>query len=537
MFYLALAFLLAPPWPAEARQIPDEVMVRFSPGTAETEARRAMAELGGRETGLIPEIRLRLVKLPPGLAVETAISRLLRNPNVLSAEPNHVMTAKTLPNDPYFSFQWSLDRIQARSAWVAGVPGSEGSDAVVIAVADTGIDARNPDLAGKLVAGYNAFDGSGNAQDDNGHGTAVAGIAAASSNNGLGITGVAWKARLMPVKVLDAAGNGNEFLIAQGIVWAAEHGARVINMSFGSCQVIGGEVFCETPTQAFQAATDLAWSRGAVLVAATGNENTSKPSYPASYPHVLGVGATDNADLLARYSNFGGSLDVVAPGGGGSAFVCDPAVDILSLALTATRLDCSAFPDAPSACGCAFSAAINSTLYVAEAGTSAAAPIVSGLSAVVLGLHPDWTPDRVMTLIEATADAATGQAGWTPNYGYGRVNMLRALAGDAASPPASTTPAWVFPNPFSPVANEFTTFVLPNGRGQEVSIEIRDSSGLEVWSKGLSAAETAGMDLYFNSTLRWNGRDSKGRSLANGVYAARIRVGPASCVKRIAISR
>jgi subtilisin family serine protease len=323
----------------------------------------------------------------------------------------------------------------------------------------------------------------------------------------------------MAIKVLGANGEGNEFDIDKGVLWAARHGARVINMSLGSCDP-APPYTCDPGTTAGAAAMQEAWSLGAVLVAATGNEGTENTSFPAGYPHVLGVGATDRNDHLTFYSNRGPALDVVAPGGVG-ATSCNDSADLMVAILTTQVCDNFAFPAG----------------WGTEAGTSFACPVVAGLAAVLLGADPARTADQIVSVIEQTADPAGGVTGWTPDYGYGRVNMYRALTGQAAPPPVAKTLAWAYPNPFSPLLQRHTTFVIPAGRGQAVSIEIRDVTGLLVWTKALSAAETSGLDLYYNSPLRWDGNDSKGRQLANGVYVARIRVGSATCVKRIVVAR
>jgi serine protease len=280
------------------------------------------------------------------------------------------------------------------------------------------------------------------------------------------------------------------------------------------------------------------WELGVVLVAAAGNDGSGAVSFPAGYPHVLGVGATGPNDQVAFYSNWGPGVDVVAPGGGGSEFYCGFAVDIL----TATLPPASPCPGAPSTsmdpnCACSYDLTPTTTLYVAEAGTSFSAPIVSGLAAVLLGVDPARTPDQVATLIEATADQPQGGRGWNQYYGYGRVNMYRALTNAVTALPTNASLAWTYPNPFSPTSGRCATFVVPTGRGKAISIEIRDVLGNLLWSKAMSAAETAGLDLYYNSPLQWNGRDSKGRELANGVYTARITVGSTSCTKRIVIAR
>ncbi|MEK7476523.1 MAG: S8 family serine peptidase [Candidatus Coatesbacteria bacterium] len=408
--------------PAAAKRVPDEVMVRFRPGAAAEDVRRAAAGIGARVADEIPRLRVRLLKLPPGLDVDEAIDRLRRNPNVELAEPNQLFRRKGLPNDPRLNWQWGLEQIGATLAWGLTVTGAQGSPDVLIAVVDSGILSAHPDLAGKVVAGYDTITGGGNGDPDpgpgNGHGTFVASIAAAVSDNGIGMAGTAQRARLLAVKLYETGSwDASEFMIVKGVTWAVDHGAKVINMSLGSCfQLTATVVECGSPTVIGADAARDAWERGAVLVASAGNESTTQFSYPAAYPHVLGVAATNRADLPTVYTNYGGYIDVAAPGGE-SFLLCDPTDDIIG-ATSDPAEACPALGFSPSD-------------FTTAAGTSMSAPFVAGLAAVLFGADPSRTNAEVAGLIRASADQPLGATGWNDLYGYGRINMYRALRSSA----------------------------------------------------------------------------------------------------------
>ena len=266
-------------------------------------------------------------------------------PGVAYAEPDYRAEAAdlrsspmVLPDDPDFSLQWGLAKINAPAAWDVVT----GTTAITIAIVDSGVDLNHPDLRDKIwtnpgeipgnfidddgngkvddVHGWHVFrrwtgsdyvaDENGNVQDDYGHGTHVAGIAAAATNNGVGIAGVSWSAAVMPVKVLDRYGFGWYSDIASGIVYAADNGARIINLSLGGTSA--SAILCQ--------AADYAHGKGAVLTAAAGNTSGSNPGnnvfYPAACPHVLAVAATDSADAWPSFSNFGPQVALSAPGVG-----------------------------------------------------------------------------------------------------------------------------------------------------------------------------------------------------------------------------
>jgi len=209
------------------------------------------------------------------------------------------ITSPIVPNDSYFDKQWAFDRIQALEAWQV----TSGNQDVIIAVLDTGIDQTHIDLAGQVIASIN-FTQSPTVDDIGGHGTHIAGIIGAIANNGAGIAGLAYNCSLMNVKVADDRGFVDAEAVAEGIIWAVDNGAKVINMSLTLTE----------PTQALEDAVDYAWSKGAILVAAAGNIGNSTPMYPAYYANCLAVTATNSDDLLAPLANHGDWVDVAAPG-------------------------------------------------------------------------------------------------------------------------------------------------------------------------------------------------------------------------------
>jgi thermitase len=298
------------------------------------------------------------------------------------------------PTDPYYGLQWGLARVQAGMAWTL----STGSPSVTTAVLDTGVYTAHPDLIDKLVPGHNFANGSDDTlyQDECNHGTHVAGIAAAATDNAIGVAGLGWQTRLMPVKVMggDLCQGSYEDVI-RGIDWATRHGAQVINLSLGG------------PYDAvMDTATTNAFAAGTLVVAAAGN--CGSPDFifygcsiqdqlysPAGNAHVLGVAATNQSDTRAPFSTANASVEIAAPG-----------VDIYST-----------WPGG----------------YQYLGGTSMATPFVSGLAALMYARFPSYTPTQVAQAITANADLVGGQTGWSQEYGCGRINAYRALAYGASA--------------------------------------------------------------------------------------------------------
>lgn len=358
------------------------------------------------------------------------------DPHVEYAHPNYRVEAWWTPNDPHYTTAgswgqtyddlWGLKKIQASSAWDQ----SQGKD-VVIAVIDTGLDAFHPDIAGNVwtnprevagnrldddrngfvddVQGWDFTTNSNRTGDGHGHGTHVSGTIAAVGNNGLGIIGVAPKAKILPVKALDNNGGGMADWLANAIVYAANAGADVLNNSWGCSSA------CPS-VPIFEDAVRYANGLGTVVVFAAGNSNVDIGSFsPQNLPETIAVAAFDHNDQKASFSNYG-LVDVAAPGGGNTVSPpTEPLRNILSLKAQA----CSS--------GMCPSSLIVGMNYVRQAGTSMAAPHVAGLAALVLGAHLDYSPEQVRQAIRSGSDDL-GTAGVDPYAGYGRINAAKAVA-------------------------------------------------------------------------------------------------------------
>jgi subtilisin family serine protease len=352
--------------------------------------------------------------LTPGL-IAAALTVAFALPTVAQAAPACAPVATSYetggaptsssPNDPLLGRQWGLDQIKAAGAWSRGALGAGAT----IAIVDTGVDLNHPDLQGKLLPGVDLVTDetcTPGAQDLNGHGTHVAGIAAASTNNGIGGAGTAPSAGILPVRVLDSTGSGTGEDISNGIKWAADHGAQVINLSLGNDIPV-------VDVTGLGAAVDYAWSHGAVIVAAAGNSTLPLCSYPAASTHAICVAATDSAGFPSIYSNFplrlDGGVAVRAPGGDGSGD-CGPDADIWSTYWPgASGADAEACP--PKG-------------YEPLAGTSMATPFVSGIAAMLRGAG--LSNQQVVDCIKRTS---SNGGSYDPIFGYGIVNAEAAVAG------------------------------------------------------------------------------------------------------------
>jgi len=266
-------------------------------------------------------------------------------------QPRLKTVAPLAPNDPLWSSSWSLTKTNATAAWSL----TTGASETVVAVLDTGVDLSHPDLQGSFVQGYDVVNRDDDPSDDHGHGTMVAGVVAARANNGIGGVGACSRCSVMPVKVIAGNGSGNAADVAEGILWAADHGARVLNMSF----VLSG------PDESVAQAIEYARGRGIVVVAAAGNAGTADVTFPAAYPGVVSVAGTDTADARYEWSSYGGWVRLAAPG-------CN---------LTTT-------PGAG---------------YGDFCGTSSATALVSGVAGLVRSFAPDLSPDAIEQALSASA--------------------------------------------------------------------------------------------------------------------------------------
>ncbi|MCX7858362.1 MAG: S8 family serine peptidase, partial [Deltaproteobacteria bacterium] len=282
----------------EKKYVEDELLVQFKAGVPHFKARTMVEKEGAQIARHVPQIRLMRIKAPPK-ALEAIKKVLEKNPNVAFVEPNYIAKPQYIPNDTYFSSQWHLSKIQAPEGWDI----SKGSENVIIAIADTGVNTNHPDLAPKLVPGYNCYAENTDVTDTHGHGTAVAGVAGAVCDNAQGVAGVACKNLIMPLKIANPNGYATYGDMAQAIVYAADNGAKIVNISFA------GTGFSYT----LQSAIDYAWGRGVIVVAAAGNSNSSTPMYPAALKNVIAVGGTAKDDTKASFSSYGDWVDISAP--------------------------------------------------------------------------------------------------------------------------------------------------------------------------------------------------------------------------------
>jgi subtilisin family serine protease len=361
------------------------LLVSVRPG-AEGWLRRTASAAGARVVGGLPALHALELAFDGNAALDRALGALRADPRVRSADVEstyHVLDAA--PADPMYKDQWGLKKISAPKAW--GVE-SGAKAAVTVAVIDTGADFGHPDLAGKLLTGFNVLNPGAQPQDDHLHGTHVSGIIAAATNNRIGVAGVSWGARILPVKPMDANGSGTLCDIVAAVLYVASQQPEVLNMS------IGAPGPCPA---ALQEALDLAYQAGVTSVAAAGNGGAgfNLPSNPANCDHTIGVAATDPNDKAASFSNYGSYVDVSAPG-----------VNILSTVIE------------PKA---------RKHTYAALSGTSMASPMVAGLAALVAAHHPDWTPDQITQRILTTCDDL-GPRGWDQHFGRGRINAQRAVS-------------------------------------------------------------------------------------------------------------
>jgi subtilisin family serine protease len=358
----------------------DSIIVRARRGAGIARLRDDLSAKGLTLGAHIPHTSLYAVRTD-ALGAAAAIRILKGDTRLVGAMPNFARHAFATPNDPYFALaEPYFTTIRLPQAWDLG----RGSSRSIIAVLDTGVTAVD-DLSTQVLPGHNFVAGGVDAHDDSiiGHGTLVAGIAAATTDNGIGIAGAAWGASVLPVKVLDARGIGTDLEVAAGIVWAVDHGANVVNLSLGGPGP--GQVLCDAVTYAD--------SHGVLVVASAGNTATAAPNYPAACSGALAVSATDTNGDFASFSSFGPWVGLAAPG----------------VRVVSTRNDNS---------------------YGAESGTSLSAPMVSAVAALVLAQHPDWDPSLAAAQLEQTAQDR-GPAGDDPFYGHGLLDADAALGGPA----------------------------------------------------------------------------------------------------------
>ncbi|HEY9897542.1 MAG TPA: S8 family serine peptidase [Pantanalinema sp.] len=373
---------LNPPAEAGAEYAADRVIVKLKQG------QRVRSVQGMRMVQAIEGLgNAGLYAVPAGSSVGETVAKLRRDPGVVYAEPNYIyhatdFKAASTVNDPMLGQLWGLTKVQAQQAWDV----TAGDPNVVVAVVDTGVDYNHPDLKGQVIKGPDFGNSDSDPMDDQGHGSHVAGTIAAVADNGVGVAGLAYKTKVLAIKVLGSDGSGDTNAIVKGILKANELGARVINLSLGGPQ----------QSSAMKDAVDQVTAKGTLCVVAAGNDGTSTPDYPAAYPNALAVGASDQSDKRASFSNYGSYVDIAAPG-----------VDILSS---------------------------TEQTYKKHSGTSMASPHVAAAAALLLAKNPAMSVQELRDALTSTGDPATGFG----NSAVKRLNAFKALAAVGGTAP---TPA------------------------------------------------------------------------------------------------
>jgi subtilisin family serine protease len=370
---------------AAIRVTPPEVLalVTLQPGASDRSAEELIAAVGGHIVERLKPLAVYRVALPANGARDSLNTLGARGDIVRAAEVDGEQVAQVVPNDPlYKMFQWNLRRIGMEQAWDLRPSATD----VVVAVLDTGVDLNHPDLKPNLLTdqGYDFLDDVPSPQDDESHGTAVAGIIGAVGNNHEGVSGVAWHVKLLPIKALNAQGRGPDSAMVKAILYAADNGARIINISSTGTRY----------SAALETAVQYAEDKGALVVAAAGNTGNgdNAVNYPAAFDGVAAVAAIDDHDQLASFSQRRSYVALAAPG-----------VDVPSTAW----------------------AGAGRGLYASQSGTSIAAPHVSGAAAILWALRPDLAAGDIMMALESGADKVTTA---DPGYGAGILNVARAVA-------------------------------------------------------------------------------------------------------------
>jgi serine protease len=393
--------------------VPDEIIVKFKDGVNKQQATTALSDLGTSLISTNTQIGINQIRIPAGKTVEEMVAAFSNRSDVEYAEPNYIAHAFMTPNDPYYSYQWHMPQINMPAAWdqSTGIPG------VVVAVIDCGVAyetygvySQAPDLAGThFVAGYDYVNNDSHPNDDCAHGTHVTGTIAQTTNNSLGVAGVAFNCSIMPIKVLDASGNGTYTAIVNGITYAADHGAEVINMSLGG----------PSGSTALQNAVIYAYNAGVTIICAAGNAGTSAAQYPAAYTQCISVSAVRYDRTYPSYSSYGSTIDICAPGGDVTVDQNGDTYPDGVLQQTHDGVNYGTFG------------------YYFYDGTSMASPHVAGVAALLISkAGGSMTPDAVRAALQNTA-TDLGPAGWDQHYGYGEVNANAALLTIGNNPPVA----------------------------------------------------------------------------------------------------
>lgn len=372
---------------SRVQELPDQILVKARARVSEGRVKNVLRPMRGQQLGVIHQIGVRIIRVPADQR-QAILDQLNRDPDIEFAEADALVAPDFTPNDPSYSSQWHLPKISAPAAWDL----TTGTSNVIVAIIDSGVDATHPELAGLTVPGWNFYNNNSNTADVYGHGTSVAGTAIARGNNGVGIASVAWNCRIMPIRVSNTSGSATFSAMAQGLTYAADHGARVANVSYAGA----------ARSATVQTAAAYLAAHGGLTVASSGNDGTTLTD--PDNASILAVSSTTSTDTLSTFSTRGPFVDLSAPGS----------------SIYTTKMGGG---------------------YRTMSGTSFAAPVVAGVAALMFSADPTLTPAEVETILEQTA-LDLGAVGYDTSFGWGRVNAYQAVLAALPAPllPEDVTP-------------------------------------------------------------------------------------------------
>jgi len=475
---IGLIYLLGVSAPSQAarkpwNRRPGVVLYQLKAGATSVQKSALSGVFGAARANAAPASasHLSMAFAPAGRDEEGLADDLLKTGAVAYAEPDYLMPVAATPNDPGLPSQWYHTAIHSQAAWNL----TTGASSVIVAVCDTGVDTTHADLAANiLLPGHNSVDGTSNISPVADHGTAVAGIIGAVGNNGIGGAGVAWHVKILPVRVSNNS-DGSAWCsdMASGIDWAADHGAKAINLSY---DITG----CPNT---INAAAQYAQGKGAVTLVAAGNSsiNLSATSFPATHAFIL-VGATDSNGQRASFSNYGTPIDLVGPG-----------VSIY--------------------------APLPGNSYAYGSGTSFSAPITAGIAALLFSLSPAWTPEEIRLFLLATAQPAGGMNGYGQGDASAAVTAAKNVLMGGLMPSLPTNPGasasqaltdlssmLVYPNPWRSDKHPGTP-VLFSSLTADSTVKIFTMSGYLVRSLSPTSGKAS-----------WDLKNDSGEMVASGIY-------------------
>jgi thermitase len=399
--------------------VPGQILVKPAENINQEAILALFAAQGAVEIDAIHPINVRVLQVPE-VALERVLAALSRNPAIEFAERNLIAPPGATPDDPIYPEQWHLPMIESSRAWTKTL----GNSKVIIAILDTGVNSNHVDLAANMVPGWNFYDNNSDTRDVHGHGTAVAGSAAAQGNNTEGVASVAWNCKIMPIRISDPQGYAAVSTMAKGLTYAADQGARVANISYRV-----------STSSTIKTAAKYMYDRGGAVAIAAGNQGEFDPS--PNNPYVLTVSATTANDKITSWSNTGNLIDLAAPG-----------------------------------------SAIYTTLrgggYGKKSGTSFSAPIVAGVAGLVISANPNLSGEQIQEVLKMSADDL-GPAGWDPTFGWGRVNAGRAVETALSYATVDTTPPvvkFITPSDKSSVSEIFSIEIAATDNDSVALIEL-----------------------------------------------------------------